>query len=334
MKRFNFIKLYLLLSLFLFTSISSAANNADPLPSWNNTTVKHNIIHFVQDVTDKTSKDYVPPEDRIATFDNDGTLWVEQPILSTQFIFVCDRLKELAAQHPELKQQEPYKSVIANNFKSLTVKDIEKIYALTSSGMNVEDYHRIVRNWLAVTRDTRFNRHYTELVYEPMVEVIHYLQANNFAVYIVSGGGQEFMRVFAQKVFNIPTENVIGSAGDTKYVYNNGNPGLIKQPGILLITNEAGKPEAINLFIGKKPIIAFGNSDGDRQMLEWTQSGPGKRLMLLVHHDDATREYAYDRQSKIGTFSQSLFNEAYKNNWQIISMKNDWKVVFPFEMTQ
>lgn len=333
MRSFNFINLYLFITSILFTSTSYATENTDPLQSWNNGTVKQNIIHFVQDVTNKSSKDYVPPEDRIATFDNDGTLWVEQPIY-TQALFMIYRVKELAAQHPELKQQEPFKSVLANNYQKLTNKDLEKIYALTSTGMSIEDYRSIVSNWLAVATDPRFNRHYTALVYEPMLEVINYLQANNFTVYIVSGGGQEFMRAFAQNVFNIPLEKVIGSAGTNKYVYNNGNPMLTKQPGILFINNESGKPETINLFIGKKPIIAFGNSDGDRQMLEWTQSGPGKRLMLLVHHDDAKREYAYDTQSKVGTFSTSLFAEAKKNNWQIISMKNDWKVIFPFEMHQ
>lgn len=333
MRYHNYIKLYLFIALIFITSISYAAENKDPLASWNNGTIKQAIIQFVQDVTDRSSKDYVPPADRIATFDNDGTLWVEQPIY-TQALFMFDRVKELAVTHPELTHQEPFQSIIGNHYNNLTDKDLIKIYGLTSTGMSVDDYHAIVAQWISTSIDPRFKHHYTELVYEPMLEVIHYLQANHFDVYIVSGGGQEFMRVFAQNVFNIPPENVIGSTGATQYQYNNGNPSLIKQPNILFINNNGGKPEAINLFFGKKPIIAFGNSDGDRQMLEWTQSGKGKRLMLLVHHDDATREYAYDMNSKIGTFSQSLFDEANQNHWKIISMKNDWKVIFPFEMKQ
>jgi hypothetical protein len=198
--------------------------------------------------------------------------------------------------------------------------------------MSVADYHTTVTKWFAEAMNPRFNHHYNELVYQPMLEVINYLHANNFDVYIVSGGGQDFMRAFTQDAYLIPSEKVIGSTSKTEYQYNNGNPALIKLPEPLFISDKSGKPEAINLFIGKKPIIAFGNSDGDRQMLEWTQSGPGKRLMLLVHHDDAKREYAYDMKSKVGAFSQSLFDEAHKNNWQIISMKNDWKVIFPFEM--
>ncbi len=331
MRNLSYIKYYLFILLILFTSISFATENADPLPSWNNGSVKQNIINFVQDVTNKSSKDYVQPADRIATIDDDGTLWLEQPIY-TQVIFMFDRVKQLAALHPELKQQEPYKSILDGNINNLTDKDLEKLFELTSSGMSVADYHNIVTQWLATAINPRFKHHYTELAYQPMLEVIDYLHAKNFDVYIVSGGGQDFMRAFAQNVYNIPPEKVVGSTSKTEYQYNNGNPVLIKLQEPLFISDKSGKPEAINLFIGKKPIIAFGNSDGDRQMLEWTQSRPGKRLMLLVHHDDAKREYAYDIDSKVGHFSQSLFDEAYKNNWQIISMKNDWKVIFPFEL--
>ena len=326
----GFFKLYLFIGMIFFTTLSSAADVNDPLPSWNNGTIKKNIIQFVQDVTDKTNKNYVSPEERIATIDDDGTLWVEQPVY-TQVIFMLSRLKELAIKHPEWKQQEPFKSVLNNNYKNLTSEDMARIFAVTSSGMSVEDYHNIAKKWLNIAENPHFKHHYTDLTYQPMIEVINYLHQNNFKVYIVSGGGQDFMRAFSQGAYDIPPEQVIGSTSKTQYVYQDNKPALIRIPQVLFISDKTGKPEAINLFIGKKPIIAFGNSDGDKQMLEWTQSNSGKTLMLLVHHDDAKREYAYDTQSKIGTFPTSLFDEAKKNNWRIISMKNDWKTIFPFE---
>ncbi|EKD71577.1 MAG: hypothetical protein ACD_46C00156G0001 [uncultured bacterium] len=320
---------------FLFSILIcfSCITFADPLPSWNDHSIKNNIIQFVQSVTDKNSRDYVPPEDRIATIDNDGTLWVEQPIY-TQVIFAFEQIKKMAPQHPKWKNQEPFKSVLTNQFEKLRKQDLERIMAITHSGMSVEEFQSMAKNWLETAINPRFKHRYTELVYQPMLEVIEYLRKNNFKIYIVSGGGQDFMRAFTKNTYGISSENVIGSAEKTQYGYRNNQPVLIKIPKVLLIDDNMGKPESINLFIGKKPIIAFGNSTGDQQMLEWTQSNDKKHLMLLVHHDDAKREYLYGSHSKVGTFSDALMQEAEKNNWQVISMKNDWKVIFPFQNTK
>ncbi|MDR3491266.1 MAG: HAD family hydrolase [Gammaproteobacteria bacterium] len=328
-----FIKRFVLVCAIFFSTFAYSAEINDPLPSWNNGINKQSIIEFVQSVTDKKSKDYVQAKDRIATIDNDGTLWVEQP-LYTQVVFIQDRFKELLQSHPEWKQQEPFKSILKTPAKQLSKKDMETLFAVTSSKMTVEEFNNTIKKWLRAAVNPHFKRHYTELVYQPMLEVINYLQANQFIVYIVSGGGQDFMRAFSEDVYHIPSEHVIGSTTTTQYTYQNNKPVLIKTVKPLFVSNYAGKPEAIDLFIGKKPIIAFGNSTGDQQMLEWTQSNSGKHLMLLVHHDDAKREYAYDTQSKVGTFPASLFKEAEKNNWHIISMKNDWKVVFPISNMQ
>jgi phosphoglycolate phosphatase-like HAD superfamily hydrolase len=323
----------MMLSWLFFLWSFAVFAQTDPLPSWQDRQVKKDLINFVHEVTDKNNKSYVVPSDRIATIDNDGTLWLEQPMY-TEIIFAMQNIKSLSAQHPEWKSQLPFKAIINNDHaqqEKFTKQDIEKIIAVTHSGMTVEDFNRAVKDWLATAKNPKFKRHYTELVYKPMLEVVNYLLANNFKVYIVSGGGQDFIRVFSQRVYDIPVEQVIGTAGKTKYTYSNGQVKLTKLPNLLLIDDSAGKPEAIHLFIGKKPIIAFGNSDGDRQMLEWTQANKNKHLMLLVHHDDAQREYAYGPQSKVGRFSDSLMQEALKNHWDVISMKNDWKVVFPFE---
>lgn len=317
---------------FIFSWIfcfSTHAFASDPLPSWQGP-VKKNIIQFVDAVTNKSNPDYKAPEDRIATIDNDGTLWVEQPIY-TQIIFALDRLKNLAPQHPEWYSTEPFKSALEHHFENLTTQDYGKIIAVTSSGVPIEDYQKIVKTWLATAENPHFHHLYTDLIYQPMLEVMNYLRANHFRVYIVSGGGQDFIRAYSLKTYNVPVEQVIGTMTKTKYVYRNGKAALIKIPELLLLDDNVGKPQGINLFIGKRPLIAFGNSDGDRQMLEWTQSGDGKRMMLLVHHDDAKREFAYDTQSKVGTFSKSLMQEAEKNHWNVISMKDDWKVIFPFE---
>lgn len=330
MEKWQLFKKAFLLVIFLGSVTTQVALAADPLPSWNDGSIKQNIIQFVSKVTDKNSPDYVPPENRIATFDNDGTMWVEQPIY-TQIIFAIDRIKALAPQHPEWNKLEPFHSILTNNYKNLKLQDIEKIMAITHSGMSVEEFKAIESKWLETTKDRRFKRYYTDLIYQPMLEAMNYLRDNNFTIYIVSGGGQDFIRAYAAKVYAVPSERVIGTTAKTKYVNQNNKVELIKTPEVLLIDDHAGKPEAINLFIGKKPIIAFGNSDGDRQMLEWTQSSTGKHLMILVHHDDAKREYAYDAKSKVGTFSASLMQEANNNDWQVISMKNDWKVIFPFE---
>jgi hypothetical protein len=320
--------IFVFLATALFTVTSFATDESDPLPSWNNTKNKKSIIEFVNAVTDKSSDAYVAPENRIATIDNDGTLWLEKPIY-TQVIFMLNRVKQLADKHPEWKTTEPFQSVLNNHYENLQVKDFEKILAATSNGMQVEDNTDIMKKWLATTNNPHFKRHYTQLVYQPMLEVINYLHQNNFDVYIVSGGGQEFVRAFANDTYHIPQNKVIGSASKIQYAYEDGEATLTKTAEPLILSNYAGKPEAIYLFIGKKPIIAIGNSDGDRQMLEWTQSNEAKTLMMLIHHDDAKREYAYDTQSKVGTFSTSLMDEAKENHWQIISMKNDWKTIFP-----
>lgn len=322
-------KILMMIAITLSCNLYAFAN--DPLPSWNDGKIKQNIIQFVRAVTDKTNTHYVTPETRIATFDNDGTLWLEQPIY-TEAVFMFDRVKKLAPKHPEWKTQKPFSYVLSGDKKALAgldIHDIEKLIAATHAGMNVEDFNQIVKNWIDTAVNPHFNRHYTQLIYQPMLEVMQYLRDNHFKVYIVTGGGQDFVRAFSGKTYAVYSEKVIGSTGKTKYTYQNGKPVLMKLPEVLFIDDKAGKPEAINLFIGRKPIIAFGNSDGDREMLEWTQSNPNKHLMLLVHHDDAKREYAYGPESKVGTFSNSLLDEANKNDWQVISMKNDWKVIFP-----
>jgi phosphoserine phosphatase len=328
------IRYYVLILIFTLPAAAIAKTIAtDPLPSWNNGAIKQNIIQFVQTVTDPHNKFYVEPEKRIATIDNDGTLWVEQPIY-TQAIFAIERIKILAPQHPEWKNQAPFQAILSGDKKAisqLSEQDLGHVLAVTHSGMTVETFQKIVSAWLATAKNPRYQRHYTELVYQPMLEVMNYLRKNNFKIYIVSGGGQEFMRAFAPAVYHVPLNAIIGTAGVTHYTDQNGQPVLIKMPKVLFIDDKTGKPEAINLFIGMKPIIAFGNSVGDQQMLEWTQSGNGARMMLLVHHDDAKREYAYGPDSKVGTFSQALMTEAKQRNWNVISMQKDWKVIFPFE---
>jgi len=311
--------------IILSTAISTfAAEVTDPLPSWNDSPIKKSIIEFVQAVTDKASQAYVAPENRIVTIDNDGTLWVEQP-LYTQETFILARYNELT------KDRKGWPKITEKN---LNQKNIQLAFSLTSTDMTVEEYEESAKEWLATAQNQHFHRLYTQLVYQPMLEVIKYLQQNDFDVYIVSGGGQDFIRSFAQEVYGIAPDHVIGSATKTKYDYNSGRPRLLKITQSLLITDKTGKPEAINLFIGKKPIAAIGNSDGDRQMLEWAQSNPAKHLMLLVHHDDAEREYAYGPESKVGTFSDSLMKEAEEKKWGVISMKNDWKTIFAVDKSK
>lgn len=304
----------------------------DPLPSWNEGEAKRSILEFVQEITDKAGKNYVPPEERIATFDQDGTLWVEQP-LYTQLFFALDRLKELAPQHPEWKDQKVLALLDGNleNLSKLSEADIETLVSETHAGITTEAYRLIVRDWLNQAVHPRYKRLFTELIYQPMLEVIQLLKNNGFKTYIVSGGGQEFIRTYAESVYGIPPEQIIGTAGKVKYEYQHGQPVLLKLPQMLLIDNYQGKPETINLIIGRRPLAAFGNSTGDRQMLEWTQAGQGKRLELLVHHDDEVREYAYGAHSKIGTFSISLMDEALEKKWIIVSMKNDWKILFSWQ---
>jgi phosphoglycolate phosphatase-like HAD superfamily hydrolase len=317
---------------------AAVAHAADPLPSWNDTAPKKAIIAFVEKVTKEGSADFVPPEARIATFDQDGTTWVSHPIY-TQAMFALDRVGVLARQHPEWKNQEPFKAVIAGDREEMakfTESDWEFIVAATHTGMSTEAFLEIVKQWLATAKHPRFKRPYTELVYQPMIEVMDYLRANGFKTYIVTGGGQEFVRVYSKRVYGIPPEQVVGSSILTKYEYRDGKPVLMREPKVFFVDDHAGKAIGINLFIGKRPYAAFGNSGGDREMLEWTTAGEGARLAMLVLHDDAEREYAYGPagglpDTKVGTFSQALMDEAKKSGWIVISMKNDWKRIFAFE---
>ncbi len=311
----------------------------DPLPSWNDGPAKQAIVAFVKETTDQASPKFVPPEARIATFDQDGTLWVEHPMY-TQVIYCLDRVPVVVKAKPELKNVEPFKTVLSGNREAiakLSMKDLEKILAATLTGMPVDEFEVEVKKWLAQAKHPRWDRPYTELTYLPMQEVLKYLRANGFKTYIVTGGGQDFVRVYSEQVYGIPPEQVVGTAGGTKYGYGkDGKPFLTKEPKLLLNDDNAGKPEGIHLMIGRRPYAAFGNSTGDQQMLEYTKAGGGLRLAMLVLHDDATREYAYGPaeglpDSKIGTFPQSLYDRAKKDGWIVISMRNDWKFIFPFE---
>ena len=324
-------RLLLIVFLALPTSLPAIAAG-NPLPSWNEGASRQAVLDFVAKVTKKGGPDYVPPEERIAVFDNDGTLWSEQPAYF-QFLFAIDRVKALAPQHPEWKDQPTFKAVLDSDFKALAAsgeKGLIEIVMATHAGMTTTEFEQTVKDWLAVARHPRFNRPYTELVYQPMLEVLALLRANGFKNYIVSGGGIEFIRVWALKVYGIPPEQVVGSSIKTKFELRDGKPVLVRLPEIAFIDDKAGKPVGINAFIGRKPIAAFGNSDGDLQMLQWTASGQGARLMMLIHHTDAEREYAYDRDTHFGRLDQALV-EAQQHAWTVVDMKRDWKRVFPHE---
>jgi len=311
----------------------TATQAQDALSSWNDGATKKAIVAFVERVTKEGSSDFVPPHERIATFDNDGTLWCEQPIYF-QMLFALDRVKVLAPQHPEWKEQEPFASILRGDIKAFAAsgeKGLLAIIAASHSGMTTTEFEKIVSEWIATARHPKFKRPLTQCVYQPMIELLAYLRANGFKTYIVSGGGIEFMRPWTEKVYGIPPEQVVGSSGKTQYEMRNGKPVLMKLPSVNFVDDKAGKPVGINEHIGRRPIAAFGNSDGDQEMLEWTQAGSGARLMMLVHHDDAVREFAYGTDSKVGTFSDALMAEAKKNGWAVISMKNDWKRIFAFE---
>ncbi|HEV2054294.1 MAG TPA: HAD family hydrolase [Methylomirabilota bacterium] len=318
----------------LLVVFGQAHAQTDPLPSWNDGPAKKAITEFVQATTDKASPKFVAPEARIATFDQDGTLWVEQPMYP-QVIYCLERVPAVVARKPELKNVEPFKTVLSGDgaaIAKILFSDLEKILQATLTGMTVEEFKAEVTQWLATAKHPRWKRPYTELTYQPMQEVLRYLRTNGYKTYIVTGGGQDFVRVFADQVYGIPPEQVVGSTSGTKYAYDkSGRPFLTKEPKLLLNDNFAGKPEGIHLMIGRRPYAAFGNSTGDRQMLEYTQAGDGARLVMLVHHDDAQREYAYGPHSKVGTFSDALMAEAKKKGWVVISMKNDWKRIFAFE---
>lgn len=311
----------------------------DPLPSWNEGAAKQAIVDFVKATTETGSAKFVPPEERLATFDQDGTLWVEKPMY-TQVMYCLDRVPAVVAAKPELKNVEPFKAVMSGDpeaIAKLSMKDLEKILIATLTGMSTEQFQSEVKKWLAQAKDPRWRRPYTELTYQPMQEVLKYLRANGYKTYIVTGGGQDFVRVYAEQTYGIPTEQVVGTMGGTSFGYDkDGKPVLTKDPKLLLNDNDAGKPQGIHLMIGRRPHAAFGNSTGDQQMLEYTKAGDGARLAMLVLHDDAEREYAYGPaqglpDSKVGTFTQKLYDEAQKNGWVVISMKNDWKRIFSFE---
>ena len=317
---------------------ATAQPSAGALASWNDGPAKQAILDFVRATIDRTGPNYVPPEDRVATFDQDGTLWVEHP-LYTQAMFALDRVHEMAPQHPEWKSHEPFKAVLANDLPALahfSERDWAELIFVTHAGMSQATFLEIAAQWQATAKHPRFKRLYTELVYQPMVEVLEYLRANQYETFIVTGGGQDFVRPYSQRVYGIPTQNVIGSSLVTKYESKGDRVELMRLAKLFLDDNFDGKAIGIDLFIGKRPYVAFGNSTGDREMLEYTGAGNGARLKMLVHHDDAVREYAYGPagglpDTKIGTFSQSLIDEARVRAWTVISMKNDWKRIFAFE---
>jgi hypothetical protein len=322
-----------------FLPVSAPAQTGDPLASWNDGPAKLTILDFGRATTDKASPNYVPPEARIATFDQDGTTWVSHPMY-TQVMYCLERVPAVVKAKPELKNVEPFKTVLSGNREAiakLSMPDLIKILAATLTGMSVEQFNAEVKDWIATAKHPRWNRLYTELAYEPMLEVMRYLRANGYKTYIVTGGGQDFVRVYSERVYGIPPEQVVGTAGGTKYGYDkNGKPFLTKEPKLLLNDDNAGKPEGIHLMIGRRPYAAFGNSTGDRQMLEYTKAGDGARLAMLVLHDDDKREYAYGPaqglpDTKVGTFTEALYDEAKKGGWTIVSMKQDWKQIFAFE---
>ena len=313
-------------------AVSSAAAAADALPSWKDGKAKQAIAQFVKQVTTKGGPKYVRPAERIAVFDNDGTLWAEQPMYF-QAAFVMDRVKALAPKYPEWKDQEPFKSVLAGDMGGVNaagMKGLLELVGATHGGMTSDEFDKIARDWLAMARHPRFKRPFTDLVYQPMLELLAFLRANGFKTYIVSGGGVEFIRAFSEKVYGVPPEQVLGSSIKIKYEVRDGKPVIARLPEIDFIDDKAGKPVGIQKFIGRRPLMAFGNSDGDFEMLEWTTSSPGPRFGMLVHHDDAVREWAYDRESHIGRLKRGL-DEGPQRGWVIASMKNDWRRVFPFE---
>jgi phosphoglycolate phosphatase-like HAD superfamily hydrolase len=327
---------------------TSSAQNSDapptpsadnPLPSWNDGPAKQAIVSFVQQTTTQGSAQFVPREERIATFDQDGTLWVEQPMY-TQVIYCLDRVSVLADEKPELKDIEPFKTVLSGDQEAiakLPQNDLVKILAATLTGMSTDQFEQEVSEWLGTAKNRRWDRPFTDMTFQPMQEVLQYFRANGYKTYIVTGGGQDFVRVYAERTYGIPPEQVVGTMGGTSFGYDkDGKPTLTKDPRLLLNDDHAGKPEGIHLMIGRRPVAAFGNSVGDREMLEYTKAGDGPRLAMLVLHDDDKREYAYGPakglpDSKVGTFTQELYDEAQKGGWTVISMKGDWKRIFAFE---
>ncbi|HKE92999.1 MAG TPA: HAD family hydrolase [Povalibacter sp.] len=321
-------------SLLCFWVICQAAHAAapDPLPSWNDGPSKQAIVKFVTETTRQGSPQYIDPAERIAVFDNDGTLWSEQPAYF-QALFALDRVKAMAPQHPEWQSRQPFKAVLEGDMKTLMAsgeKGIVEVIAATHAGMTTEEFTQSVTDWIATAKHPRTGRPFNEMIFQPMLEVLNYVRANGFKTYIVSGGGVEFMRPWASKAYGIPPEQIIGSAGKVKYEIRNGRPVLVKLPAIDFVDDKEGKPANINKIIGRVPTFAFGNSDGDKQMLEWTAAGPGARFMGIVHHTDEAREWAYDRKSHIGTLDKA-WDEAMQKGWTVVDMKKDWKVIYPWQ---
>ena len=322
----------LLVSCALLFGAGVAASQAPPLPTWNEGAAKTRIIEFVRAVSDPRGKDFVAPGDRIAVFDNDGTLWAEQP-LYFQALFMLDQVKKAAPQHPEWKDNPAFQALVAQDkaaLEKLGHKPILELLVQANSGMTVGDYDRTIRDWLANARHPKYERPYTDLVYKPQQELLAYLRANGFRTFIVSGGSVEFMRPWAEQAYGIPPEQVVGTQQEVKFDMKDGKPVLTREPKIAFIDDGPGKPVGIYRQIGKRPILAFGNSDGDLQMLQVTAAGEGRRLALIVHHDDADREYAYDRDSHIGKLDKA-WDEAKAKNWIVVSMKSDWRKIFAFE---
>jgi hypothetical protein len=316
-------------ALFLFCT-TSTAHPADPLPSWNDGKSKQSIVAFVEKVTTNGSPDFVAPDNRIATFDNDGTLWAEQPMYF-QLLFALERVKTLAPQHPEWKDQEPFASLLEGDVKGALAGGehaIGEIVMATHSDMTTDEFDREVSKWIATARHPITRRLYTEMLYQPMLELLAYLRANGFRTFIVSGGGIDFMRPWTEKVYGIAPDQVVGSSGKLKFEVRDGKSVLVKLPELNFVDDKDGKPVGIQQHIGQRPIAEFGNSDGDQQMLEWTAAGSGARFALLVHHDDADREWAYDRQSHIGQLDKA-WDEAVAKSWTVVSMKDDWRVIYP-----
>jgi hypothetical protein len=307
-----------------------AASTTDPLPSWNETAKKQAITAFVGRVTRGGAPDFVPVPERIAVFDNDGTLWAEQPVYF-QVLFIIDRVKALAPQHPEWMTREPFASVLKGDMRGVAAsgeKGLMALMAATHTGMTTEEFSRIVSEWIATARHPSTGALLTGMVYQPMLELLAYLRANQFKTFIVSGGGVEFMRPWTERVYGVPPEQVIGSSVKLKFELRDGVPALLKLPEVDLVDDKEGKPVGIQTRIGRRPIAAFGNSDGDLQMLQWTMAGAGPRFALIVHHTDAEREWAYDRQSHVGRLDKAL-DEAAAKGWTVVSTKDDWNAMFP-----
>ena len=321
-------KKLMLLTVLVFASTLVCA--AEPLPSWNDGPARDRILEFVRSVTDEKGPDFVEPGARIATFDNDGTLWLEYP-LYTQMVFALDRVRELAPLHPEWATTQPFKAVLAGNLEKVAESGIEglmEIIMATHAGMAAEEYEKIAATWLKSKKNDRFDRLYSELIYQPMIELLDYLRANEFKTFIVSGGGIAFMRPISETAYGIPPDQVVGSRIKTEYMVRDGKGVLVRKPEIGFIDDKAGKPVGIHEHIGRRPILAVGNSDGDFEMVEYTTSGEGRRLGVFIHHTDSEREYAYDRESKVGRLNRAL-DEADERGWLIVDMKDDWRVIWP-----